>query len=164
MRRSKTNCVVRSAPAMGLPRRVLLLASVLLALSSSGGATSLDTVPMPVVLPIGARQSVASSSVVASRRRLFALGDGAAANFSLPLEGAIKDYGCVRDNSSWREEARGKKARAFFLSPSLSLFSISFSHPLHLSTSSTSTATSPPHSSWARPQNPSPSSSTRARR
>ena len=53
---------------------------------------------MPIVLPIGARQSVASSVVVASRRRLFALGDGATANFSLPLEGAIKDYGCVCDN------------------------------------------------------------------
>lgn len=100
--RSKTNCDVESAPALGPPRRfstvLLLLASALLALSSSAGATPDDTDAMPIVLPIGARQSVASSVVVASRRRLFALGDGATANFSLPLEGAIKDYGCVCDN------------------------------------------------------------------
>ena len=99
-RKKETNC-----PAMGLPRRasiqlmlLLFLASALLALSLGAGATPDDTDAMPIVLPIGARQSVASSVVVASRRRLFALGDGATANFSLPLEGAIKDYGCVCDN------------------------------------------------------------------
>ena len=112
----RTDCDdVKVAPAVGLARRVVLirfpprrttlllfLASALLALSSRAVATPDDTDSMAgIVLPIGARQSVASgsssgsgSSSVASRRRLFALREGAA-NFSLPLEGAIKDYGCV---------------------------------------------------------------------
>ena len=54
--RSKTNCDVESAPALGPPRRfstvLLLLASALLALSSSAGATPDDTDAMPIVLPI----------------------------------------------------------------------------------------------------------------
>lgn len=74
---------------------MLLFASALLSLASiaPAGATFDDTNPMMVVLPIGARQSLASTSGVDSRRRrLFALKENAA-NFSLPLEGAIKDYG-----------------------------------------------------------------------
>ena len=109
LRRKTTGSDVKVAPVMGLPRRALIkvpprctvlflfLASALLALSSSAIATPDDTDSMTggIVLPIVARQSVgSSSSSVASRRRLFALREGAA-NFSLPLEGAIKDYGCV---------------------------------------------------------------------
>ena len=80
---------------------MFLLASALLALSWSAAATSgdIDYNPAMVMLPLGARrQSVVASDVDSSRRRrrrrLFALGEGnTAANFSLPLEGAIKDYG-----------------------------------------------------------------------
>lgn len=96
------------AKSVPLPRRALLqlppwrnalflfFASALLALSSRAVATPDDIESVTgIVLPIVDRQSVGSSSGgVASRRRLFALREGAA-NFSLPLEGAIKDYGCV---------------------------------------------------------------------
>ena len=104
MRWKAKGCDAKSAP---LPRRALLqfppwrnalllfLASALLALSSRAVATPDETTTGGIVLPIVDRQSVGSSSgSVASRRRLFALREGAA-NFSLPLEGAIKDYGCV---------------------------------------------------------------------
>ena len=89
--------------------------SALLLLSSSAGATPDDTDSMPVVLPIGARQSVASGSsggVVASRRRRL-FGDGGAANFSLPLEGAIKDYGCVLITVGERKKEKKRHALLF---------------------------------------------------
>ena len=139
-RKKETNC-----PAMGLPRRasiqlmlLLFLASALLALSLGAGASPDDTDSVTaMVLPIGARQSVVAS--VASRRRsMFALTEGAA-NFSLPLEGAIKDYGCVRViiRRRERERSEGKGTRFLsFRSPMAQSLSLSLSRLNLLSTSS----------------------------
>ena len=73
------------------------VAAVLLILSSRACVTAGDTDSMPeaggVVLPI-ARQALASGDVNGHlRRRSLLAAKDLSANFSLPLEGAIKDYG-----------------------------------------------------------------------